>query len=444
MNKNKSQVAIQGLAFASQLFPAIIGLGSFMLLVRVTKPEILGEYIVYTTAVILFEMIKSGGLQSALVMRASTDDSNQQKSIIGSAYWLGGLISLSISVILIILFFTGIFSQNAGIQIFCGWYAILGIVTLPLHIAEAEAVAKQDLKFLLFLRITQSANALIIAFYAFLKEGSLEEFATVHLVFNVCLLIFVLIAKKTNPLNIKFKTVAEAKSLFNLIKYTLATLATTNVLKSADTFLIGSLMGSASVAKYAIPLKLTELFEIPLRSLSTTAFPQLAAKHNEKNYLAFKNTLVKYLSWSYLLYIPGLLFAFILAPYLVLIIGGKQYADTTPIFRVFILFGLLLPINRMTGICLDALQLPNKNFLKVLIMAIINIVADLLALYLTHDLVWVAFASVINAIIGATLGWWMLNKTGVLKNHNILKEIVDYSKEFVSKIANKFTQLQRQ
>lgn len=438
MSKNKSQAALQGLAFASQLLPAIIGLGSFMLLVRVTKPEILGEYIVYTTAVILFEMIKSGGLQSALVMRASTDDHNQQKNIIGSAYWLGGLISLSISFVLIILFFSGVFYQNAGIQIFCGWYAILGIVTLPLHIAEAEAVAKQDLKFLLFLRITQSANALIIAFYAFLKEGSLEEFATVHLLFNICLLIFVLIFKKTNPLNIKFKTMTEVKSLFNLIKYTLATLATTNVLKSADTFLIGSLMGASSVAKYAIPLKLTELFEIPLRSLSTTAFPQLAAKHNEKDYPAFKDTLVKYLSWSYLLYIPGLLFAFILAPYLVLIIGGKQYADTTPIFRVFILFGLLLPINRMTGICLDALQLPNKNFLKVLIMAIINIVADLLALYLTHDLVWVAFASVVNAIIGASLGWWMLDKTGVLHNHNILKEIIAYSQEFTGKISEKF------
>ena len=444
MIKNKSQATIQGLAFASQLLPAIIGLGSFMLLVRVTKPEILGEYIVYTTAVILFEMIKSGGLQSALVMRASTDDLNQQKNIIGSAYWLGGLISLSISLVLIILFFSGIFSQNAGIQIFCGWYAVLGMVTLPLHIAEAEAVAKQDLKFLLFLRITQSANALIIAFYAFLKEGSLEEFATVHLVFNICLLFFVLIFKKTNPLNIKFKTMTEVKSLFNLIKYTLATLATTNVLKSADTFLIGSLMGSASVAKYAIPLKLTELFEIPLRSLSTTAFPQLAAKHNEKDYLSFKDTLVKYLSWSYLLYIPGLLFAFILAPYLVFIIGGKQYADTTPIFRVFILFGLLLPINRMTGICLDALQLPNKNFYKVLIMAIINIIADLLAIYLTHNLVWVAFASVVNAIIGATLGWWMLDKTGMLEKHNILKEILEYSKAFIGKVTNKFTKYQKQ
>lgn len=437
MQKNKNQATIQGLAFASQLLPAIIGLGSFMLLVRVTRPIVLGEYIVYTTAVILFEMIKSGGLQSALVMRASTDDKDLQKTIIGSAYWLGGVISISISLILIILFFAGIFSKQPGIQIFCGWYAILGIITLPLHIAEAEAVAKQDLKFLLFLRITQSANGLVIAFYALFGEGSLEAFASVHLIFNLLLMIFVLIAKKTNPLQIKFKTMSEVKSLFNLIKYTLATLATTNVLKSADTFLIGSVMGPASVAQYAIPLKLTELFEIPLRSLSTTAFPQLAAKHNEKDVVGFRKTLVQYLSWSYLLYIPGLILAFVLASYLVLLIGGKQYTDTAPIFRVFVFYGLLLPINRMTGICLDALQKPNKNFYKVLIMAIVNIIADVLAIYLTHDLVWVAFASVVNAIIGATLGWWMLKNTGVLQEGKILPEIIEYSKSFLGNLSKK-------
>lgn len=437
MNKTKSQAVIQGLAFASQLLPAIIGLGSFMLLVRVTQPVVLGEYIVYTTAVILFEMIKSGGLQSALVMRASTDDKDLQKTIIGSAYWLGGLISLSISVILIILFFSGVFSKQPGIQIFCGWYAVLGIVTLPLHIAEAEAVARQDLKFLLILRITQSANGLIIAFYAFFNKGSLEEFASVHLVFNIVLMVLVLLAGKTHPLSINFKTMTEVKSLFNLIKYTLATLATTNVLKSADTFLIGSVMGPASVAQYAIPMKLTELFEIPLRSLSTTAFPQMAAKHNDNDNIGFKKTLVQYLSWSYLLYIPGLLLAFILAPYLVLLIGGKQYADTTPIFRVFVIYGLLLPINRMTGIGLDAIQKPNKNFIKVLVMAIINIIADVIAIYLTHDLVWVAFASVVNAISGAWLGWWMLEKTGLLKGNHVLQEMYDYSSGFLKNLSKK-------
>lgn len=422
---------VQGLAFASQLFPAIVGVFSFMLLVRVTKPAVLGEYIIYMAAVVLFEMIKSGGLQSALVMRASTSDKAQQQRITGSAYWLGGIVSFSLSFILIVLFFSGLFSKQPGVQVFCGWYACLGIITLPLHIAEATAVARQDLKFLLYLRLAQSANALITAAYAFFYTGSLERFATVHLVFTGLLLTVVLLAHKTNPLDVKFKTIEEIRTLVKLIKYTLATLATTNLLKTADTFLVGSLMGPAAVASYAIPLKLTELFEIPLRSLSTTAFPQLAEKHNHSDHAGFKRSFIQYLSWSYMLYIPALIGAFIFAPYIVLIIGGHQYADTASIFRVLILYGIFLPANRMTGISLDALQKPDKNFQKVFVMAIINIIGDIIAIKFSNNLNWVAFVSVLNAGCGVIIGWWMLEQTAVLTKGNIFSEVYDYSNSFL-------------
>ncbi|MFC0185791.1 lipopolysaccharide biosynthesis protein [Pseudarcicella hirudinis] len=303
-----------------------------------------------------------------------------------------------------------------------------------MHIAEAEGVAKQDLVFLLLLRVSQSANALIIAIYSYFRGGDLKDFATVHLLFTLCLMLIILVLRKTNPLSVRYKTIEEIKALFKLIKYTLATLATTNILKSADTFLISSFMGPAAVAKYAIPLKLTEFFEIPLRSLSTTAFPQLAAKNNEGDLLGFKNTFVQYISWAYMLYIPGLILTLFVAPYLVLIIGGKQYADTTPIFMVFILYGLLLPSDRMTGISLDALQKPALNFRKVFIMAIVNILADLAAIYFTHRLEWVAFASVLNVLTGAILGFTMLERTNCLPRFSVWKEVSEYSFSFARKV----------
>ncbi len=431
MVNDRKTVTLQLLALASQLFPAIVGVLSFMLLVRVTKPVVLGQYLIYLAAVLLFEMIKSGGLQSALVMRVSNSDPQWQKQINGSAYWLGGVVSVSLSVVLAIFFFTGIFSNQPGIQVFCGWYACLGIITLPLHIAEATAVAGQDLRFLLYLRLAQSANALITAGYAWIYGGSLESFATVHLVFTTVLMIAVLLAGKTNPRHLWLKTREEVMTMVHLIKYTMATLATTNFLKSADTFLIGSMMGPESVARYAIPLKLTELFEIPIRSLSTTAFPTLARKHNERDYAGFTNNFVEYLSWSYLLYIPALLVAFIFAPYIVLIFGGHQYADTASIFRMLILFGLFLPANRMTGIGLDALQKPDKNFKKVLVMAVINIVGDVMAIQFSQDLTLVAFVSVLNAATGAVLGWWMLDRMGILTKQNVFQEIFLYSNAFI-------------
>src|SRR5689334_18777809 len=122
MKPGSKQMKVQALAFASQLFPAIVGVLSFMLLVRVTERAVLGEYVIYLAAVVLFEMIKSGGLQSALVMRVSRSDGELQRRITGSAYWLGGIVSVSLSVILILVYFSGVFASQPGIQVFCGWY----------------------------------------------------------------------------------------------------------------------------------------------------------------------------------------------------------------------------------------------------------------------------------------------------------------------------------
>ena len=439
MTANKRQVSMQAMAFASQLAPAIIGIASFMLLVRVTEPELLGQYLMYTSAVVLFEMIKSGGLQAALVMRLSGRTPKQQLQTIGSAYWLGGVMSVSVSLILAGVYFSRIFAAQPGIQVFCGWYACLGIITLPLHIAEARAVASQNLTFLLFLRTAQSANSLLIAGYAYLKSGgSLQEFATIHLLFTTGLMIIVIFLAKENPLNIKHRVIGEVKELYKLIRYTVATLATTNLLKSADTFLIGSLLGTRAVATYAVPLKLTELFEIPLRSLSTTAFPQLAQAHNKGSMFTFKKLYVQYLSWAYLLYIPALIIAFIMAPLLVTAVGGEKYLASAGVFRVFILYGLMLPADRLSGIGLDALQKPQKNFIKVLCMATINVTGDVLAIQLTGKLEWVAFASVLNVATGIIVGNWLLTKTGVFSTVKVYSECIDYSKSFVRESVKRF------
>lgn len=431
MNTNKNMGVVQAMAFASQLIPAIIGVGSFMVLVRVVNAELLGQFLMYISGVVLFEMIKSGGLQSALVMRLSGRDAVQQLQTIGSAYWLGAAISGLLSALLTIVFFSKMFIAQPGIQLFCGFYACLGMVTLPLHIAEAKAVSMQDISFIFKLRIAQSTNSLLVAAYAFFKGGSLVEFATVHLLFNTCLMIVVIVSGKTNPLHIKHKLIAEVKELYKLIRYTLATLATTNFLKSADTFLIGSLLGAKAVAAYAVPLKLTELFEIPLRSLSTTAFPQLAAAGNDGNGSTFKKLYVQYLSWAYLLYIPALVVAFAIAPLLVTTLGGAKYVATVSVFRVFLLYGLFLPADRMSGIALDALQKPQKNFIKVLFMASINIIGDVLAIRLSGQLEWVAFASVLNVCTGIIVGNLLLNRTGIFQQSKVYNECIEYSKIFL-------------
>lgn len=427
----------QFLALAGQVLPAAVGMISFMLLVRVLDQQVLGEYLIYMTTVVLFEMVKSGGLQSALIMRVSENDAEKRDIVVGSAYWFGALVVISSAVLLLAGYFLSVFRQGSGFHVFCLAYAVMGFITLPLHIAEAEAVAAQKLQFLLVLRLLQSLNPLLVAVLAWMGMDTLYGLVTVHVGFNALLLAFVLLTARTNPLLVFKRSKEEVMRLFHLVKYTLATLGTTNVLKSADTFLIGAIMGPAAVALYAIPLKLTELFEIPLRTLSTTAFPQLANRFNSNDKPGFRKGFLSYLTGSYLLYIPGLMLAFALAPFLVQLIGGKQYADTAGIFRVFVLFGFFLPLNRITGIVLDAMQKPGLNFIKVAIMALVNILADLAAIYLAESLNWVAFASVINAVTGCFLGVYFIKKSGLVLDSNVWNDIKQIIKVTASRPLNR-------
>ena len=75
-------------------------------------------------------------------------------------------------------------------------------------------------------------------------------------------------------------------------------------------------------------------------------------------------------------------------------------------------------------------------------MAIINIVGDVIAIQVTHQLEWVAAISVLNAAVGAVIGWVMLEKTGKLPGKDLGKEIVQYCLHFVRLFLSKLKLVQ--
>ena len=137
------------------------------------------------------------------------------------------------------------------------------------------------------------------------------------------------------------------------------------------------------------------------------------------------------------------LFTFVFAEFLVLILSGEQYLKVDPItgfnvvnvVRVFSIYGLLLPIDRMTGIGLDSINKPNINAIKVLFMVIANVIGDLIAIFIFKSLILVAVASIIFTLIGIWLGMYFLNKELTLS----YKEIFVKGLHFYSSIFNKVT-----
>jgi O-antigen/teichoic acid export membrane protein len=236
------------------------------------------------------------------------------------------------------------------------------------------------------------------------------------------------------------------KILLDFGKYTTFTLIGTNLLRSADTLIISlSPMGTAAVALYSIPMKLLELQQIPLRSFIATAFPKMSRESLLGKIQNVRNLFYTYSgAMTYLFAIISII-TFVFADYLVMILGGHQYMGTDPatgasaatIVRIFSVYGLLLPIERMTGIGLDSVNRPDRNFVKVLYMTITNVIGDLIAVFVFKSLTGVAIGSVLFTILGVWIGILFLDKEIRLERRKIFSSGIDFYRGIFDSIRNK-------
>jgi O-antigen/teichoic acid export membrane protein len=236
------------------------------------------------------------------------------------------------------------------------------------------------------------------------------------------------------------------KTLLHFGKYTTFTLVGTNLLRSADTLIISlSPLGSSAVALYSIPMKLTELQQIPLRSFVATAFPKMSKASIHGKMDEVKEHFYAYAGALTYLFIFISLFTFAFADLFVLFLAGKKYLQTDPvtgfnvvnIVRVFSIYGLLLPIDRMTGIGLDSINKPNINALKVLFMVIANIIGDLIAIFLFKSLIMVAVGSILFTILGIWIGMYFLNIELTLSYSEIFSKGAQFYKSIFNKLLHK-------
>jgi O-antigen/teichoic acid export membrane protein len=203
-------------------------------------------------------------------------------------------------------------------------------------------------------------------------------------------------------------------------------------------------LGSAAVALFSIPLKLTELQQIPLRSFAATAFPKMSKASLKGNISEVQNLFYSYSGALTYLFVFMSIITFVFAKEFVILISGSQYLnsnsnafDIVTLVRLFSVYGLLLPVDRMTGIALDSINKPHINALKVIIMLAINVIGDLVAVFIFKSLEVVAIATLLFTTAGIVVGAYCINKEFDFSTIEIFKS----GNRFYLTIWNQFTKL---
>jgi len=419
---------------------AALGFLTFFVLVRSLEQDSFGEWVLFITAATLVDLLRFGITRVALTRFLSGAKPDERKHFIGSSWLIGLLSILAMAVILYLLVM--LFPEtikNSGFNLFFIWYVPLALSNLPWGNATSILQADEEFDKILLVRFINTGSFLLfLVLNYYLWKVSVEWIVIWNIITNVLTSLLCTAFNWDGSWYIFHARRYTTKITLNFGKYSMGTSIGSSLLKSADTFIIGlsPFLGTTGVALYSIPIKFTEAVEIIIRSFGATSFPKLSKASIDGNITEFRKIFYQYSGFLTYLMIPVAIVSAFFAKDFVMILGGKQYEDAADglaiIMQMFIIFSMILPIDRFTGIGLDAVNKPDKNFYKTLIMTSTNIVGDIIAVFLLHwlfpslsvitILIFISIGSIGFEVIGVIFGIYYLNKEIPLKFFTIFTE----------------------
>lgn len=454
---------------------AVFAFISFMLLVRSLDPVIYGEWVLFIVLGNFVEMLRFGVTRTAIIRFLSGANKIDRIKLLGSNWYIGLIATIIISIIIWIVYFvfpTPI--KDSGYLLFFIWYPLLSFINLPFNNAISVMMADQRFDRILVIRLVNTIPfMLFLLVNLFFLHYGIMTILYVYLFVNLITSLLCLF-KKWDGIQYIFKADKHSNStILNFGKFSTGTLIGANLLKSSDTILLAMspFIGTAGVAFYNVPLRLTEILEIPLRSFASTAFPRMSKASLENKVDEVKQIFYSYSGGLTFILLPILIVGFIFAEQFVLILGGPEYIETQNIFRIFCIYGLFISVDKFTGIALDSINKPKKNFIKVVYMAASNIFGDIIAIFyaskifmvfsiiillftsnfnisniytfsfqfsMIRTLEMVAFVTILFTIVGIGIGLNYLNKEIKLEFRLIFTEGWKFFRKIVSDVLAVF------
>ncbi|MVO08923.1 oligosaccharide flippase family protein [Flavobacterium sp. TP390] len=408
------------LSLMGNLILAGLGFAGFALLARSLDTVHFAQWVIFISGGSLVEMLRFGITNNALVRFLSGASKEYSEQLIGSNVRISFIVTFWMALLLFLIYF--LFNEtisNSVYALFFTWYPVLAFVNLPWNNAMVVLQAKRNYDKMLWIKTLNSGLFFVfLVLNIWIFKASLLDLILVLIGVNLLTSLLCMYKGWDGIVLFKKATKATNKVLLNFGKYSTFTLIGTNLLRNADLLIISiSPLGSAAVAMFSIPLKLTELQQIPLRSFAATAFPKMSKASLEKKQSELKSLFYTYSgALTYFFFLLSLI-TFVFAEYFILLVSGNQYLEGNPtsfnmitLVRIFSIYGVLLPIDRMTGIGLDSINKPNINALKVVFMLVTNVIGDLIAVFVFQSLEWVALSTLAFTTVGILLGAYFMNK----------------------------------
>lgn len=390
----------------SKFYRLLIGLISFIILVRLLPKASFGEWVLYISIITLIEIIRDGFLVNPLVkfvVEYKTKSPSEVPAVLTSTFFLNFVFAFLVFWLIFFLRTPISILLNSAILnnlLLIGAYKLL--FTFPGSFCMAVQQANLQFKWVFWADfINRSVFVIILLYlYYFDVNMSLSQLAGLDLmVYLIGAIILVFSARSV----MIFSPLVQRKVVLQVLgfaKYTLASNIGSMIFRNIDTWMLSSIISPAAVAINNTALRISNVGEVPSKSINAVIFPKIVEAFQSDGIQKIKSyyELSVSASLSYLLPLNILLWFF--AEPIIIIIAGEQYIESAVILRIVLMTGLLTPFVRQFGIALEAINQPQKNTVFILFMSAMNVFYNYF-LISKYGIIGAAYGT----LLGVFTGW---------------------------------------
>ncbi len=406
--KNKHFLSLAGNGVMS-----VLGMVTIALLYRALPAEDTGKWVFFLSMLLLVDTFRSGFITTAFIKFSAGAGAKRAAEIAGATWYVAGSITAIMLLLnLIALLFAGLII-NESIMLFLKWFGITYTATLPFYIASCVVQAEQRFDRLLYIRlINQGVFILLVILLIATGSTTLSHIVYAYLAAGAVTSLFTILTGWSRIRSFRSRTASAIRDMFHFGKYSVGTTLSANLFRTSDTFLITFMLGPAALAVYNLGQRLMEIVEIPLRSFAATAMPELSAAYNQGNRQQVIYVMKKYAGMLTIALVPAVIIAVLGADLAIGIIGGSDYAGSAAanVLRIFMVFALLYPLDRFMALTLDVIHKPKVNFIKVVIMLVVNVVAGFTGIMLFGNVYGVALGNLAPTVIAIVIAYRVLSR----------------------------------
>lgn len=404
-----------------------------------TKQE-MGVWALFMSITAIIELIRQGLVKTALIRFINHSSIQDQRLVVGAAFFLNVIITFLVSFLLFIFtpFLAGFLNAP---QLESMLYILQAGILLMIPFSHFEWLMYSKVLFrgLFWTYFFRQGITLVLVFLIFLINTKVPLKMLV-IIYNLGLLAGTLVSWGYVKHMLVRSFVFSREWVLKLLqfgKYVFASGISTLVFRSADQIMLSPLLGTTTFnASQNIAMRFINLSDLPSQTLGDILFPKSAKAEISSNPARIKYYYEKTVGASLCIVVPLVIFVLLFPKAIIFVLAGPQYYDAIPYLQLISFTSISLAFLKQYGVIIDSTGKPALNLLTTTIIAAVQ-VGFLYFFIRRFQLIGAGYALLASHFIGFVITQLLLYRLFKINFLNAFKYAFNFYPEFLKIIVQK-------